>query len=68
MNAKQLAKALLRLKPELQEKEIKVMAPNGEMFSGEIKFVTVEPYNLELSKENVDYIWLHYQNIKFFIN
>ena len=60
MTVKQLAAALARLKPELQDKEVKVIAPNGEMFSGDIKFVTVEQYNLDLTKENVDYIWLHY--------
>ena len=60
MTARQLAKKLASLKESLQDKEVKVIAPNGEMFSGEIKFVTKEQYNLNLTKENVDYIWLKY--------
>lgn len=60
MTVKQLSIALSQIKPSLQDKEVKVLAPNGEMFSGDIKFVTKEEFNIDLNEENVDYIWLHY--------
>ncbi len=58
MTVKTLARDLISLKTELQDKEVKVLMPNGEVMSFEIKFVLKDKFNMDKSKENVDYIYL----------
>jgi hypothetical protein len=60
MTVKELIKQLQSLKPSLQDCEVKVIAPNKEFFSPDIKFVTKERFNLDLTPENIDFIWLKY--------
>jgi len=61
MTATQFAKLLNNLKPELRGKEVMVIAPNGLHFPATIKFVIKDPYNLSLTKENVKYIVVTYE-------
>lgn len=58
MTVRTLARDLISLKTELQDKEVKVLMPNGEIMSCNIKFVLKEQFNLDKSKENVEYIYL----------
>lgn len=47
------------LKGELQDKPVKVLSKNGELFSPEIKFILKDKYNIwDKSKDNVDAIHL----------
>ncbi len=58
MTVKNLARDLISLKTELQDKEVKVLMPNGEVMPFDIKFVLKDKSNMEKTKENVDYIYL----------
>ena len=58
MTVEKLAKALSMIKPSLQGKEVKVLYPNGEYGPCDIKFVLVDPFNMDKTPENVDYITL----------
>lgn len=60
MTVKDLIKQLQLLKPSLQNCEIKVVAPNNEFFHPDIKFVTKETGNWDLTPENINFIWLKY--------
>lgn len=60
MTVRELIKKLQSLKPSLQDCEVKVIAPNKEFFEPDIKFVTKEIGNFNLTPENVDFIWLKY--------
>ena len=55
---KSLARELMSLKAELQDVEVKVLMPNGELMTPEIKFVLKDRLNLDKTKENVDFIYL----------
>jgi len=61
MTATQFAKLLNNLKPELRGKEVMVIAPNGLYLPATIKFVIKDPYNLSLTKKNVKYIVVTYE-------
>lgn len=58
MTARRLAIELIHLKEELKDKEVKIMYPNGEIATFDIKFVLKDKFNLDKTKENVDYIIL----------
>lgn len=58
MNVKTLARDLNYLKSELQDKEVRVLMPNGEIMPCEIKFVLKDKTNMDKTKENVEYIYL----------
>jgi len=60
MTVRELIKQLQSIKPSLQDCEVKVIAPNEEFFSPDIKFVTKERFNLDLTPDNIDFIWLKY--------
>jgi hypothetical protein len=60
MTVKNLIKQLQTLKPSLQDCEVKVIAPNNEFFYPDIKFITKEVGNLNLTPENINFIWLKY--------
>jgi hypothetical protein len=53
-----LARDLISLKTELQDVEVKVLMPNGEIMSPKIKFVLRDKMSLDLTKENVEFIYL----------
>ncbi len=58
---KELIAQLQALKPSLQDKPIKVIAPNGELFYPDIKLGLKDPYDiLNKGEENVESIVLHY--------
>ena len=54
----QLIRQLQNLKPELQEKEVMVIAQNGLLMEPQIKFSVKEKGNLDKTKENVEYVVL----------
>lgn len=57
MKLREFAAYLAQIKPELQDKEVKVQYPNGIIGTAEIKFVLKDRTNpLDKSAENVDYI------------
>jgi spore coat protein CotF len=58
MTTRILARDLISLKTELQDIEVKVLMPNGEIMSPKIKFVLRDKMNLDLTKENVEFIYL----------
>lgn len=58
MTVKTLARDLISLKTELQDKEVKVLMPNGELLPCKIKFVLKDKFNMDKTKENVDFIYL----------
>ena len=58
MTVKNLARDLSSLKTELQDTEVKVLMPNGELLPCKIKCVLVDKFNMDLTKENVDFIYL----------
>lgn len=58
MTVKTLARDLISLKKELQDKEVKVLMPNGELLPCKIKFVLKDKFNMDKTKENVDFIYL----------
>ncbi len=60
MTVNDLIHKLSSLKPELRECEVKVLAPNEEFFSPDIKFVLNDISKLDLTKENIDFVWLKY--------
>lgn len=51
-------KELSALKPELRDKPLKVLAPNGEYLIPNIKFELVNTSNLNLTNENVSSVML----------
>jgi hypothetical protein len=51
---------LLRIKPSLQNTEIKVRYQNGEWHSPDIKFMLKEMGNLDKTPENVEFIALNH--------
>jgi hypothetical protein len=59
MKVSDLIKSLQSLKPELQYKDIFIIAKNGLLVSPEIKFSLKDPGSLDKTKENVDYIVLN---------
>ncbi len=58
MTVKTLARDLISLKPELQDKKVKVLMPNGEIMDCDIKFVLKDKFNMDKTSENVEYIYL----------
>lgn len=56
MKLRAFAAYLAQIKPELQDKEVKVQYPNGIIGTAEIKFVLKDKYNMDKTAENVDYI------------
>ena len=55
---RQLARQLASLKEELQDIEVVTLAENGELYSPNIKFILKDKFNLDLTKENVDKVYL----------
>ena len=60
MTVKELANALLNIKPSLQDTEVKVRYGNGEWHSPDIKFMLKEIGNMDKTPENVDFIGLNH--------
>jgi hypothetical protein len=60
MTVKELTDVLLRIKPSLQNTEIKVRYQNGEWHSPDIKFMLKEMSNLDKTPENVEFIALNH--------
>ena len=58
MTARQLARELLNLKEELQDKEVVIRAENGELIPADVRLILKDPYKLEFTKEGVDKIIL----------
>lgn len=58
MSVRTLARDLASLKTELQDKEVKVLMPNGEILPCTIKFVLKDKFKMDKTKENVDFIYL----------
>ena len=58
MTTRILARDLISLKTELQDIEVKVLMPNGEIMNPKIKFVLRDKMSLDLTKENVEFIYL----------
>jgi hypothetical protein len=58
MTVRQLAKDLSRIKEELQDKDVKIIFPNGELNIFDIKFLLVDKMNMDKTKENVECIVL----------
>ncbi len=58
MTTRILARDLISLKTQLQDIEVRVLMPNGEIMCPRIKFVLKDKMNLDLTKENVEYIYL----------
>ena len=60
MTVKEMSNALNLIKESLQDKEVKIIYPNGKIGSAEIKFVLKENDGLNLFSENVEYILITY--------
>ena len=60
MTVKELAQALLNIKPSLQDAEVKVRYENGEWHSPDIKFMLKEMGNFDKTPENVEFIALNH--------
>ena len=60
MTVKELANALLNIKPSLQDTEVKVRYQNGEWHSPDIKFALKEIGNMDKTPENIDCITLNH--------
>jgi hypothetical protein len=58
MTARELIIKLSSLKEELLDKEVIIQYPNGNNGPCGIKFILVDPYNLDKTKENVKQIIL----------
>lgn len=58
MNVRQLAAHLSSIKPELQDKPVKVLYPNGEIGIFDVKFILKDRGNMDKTAENVEYIFL----------
>lgn len=58
MTVNELSRQLKTLKSELQDKQVKVLIPNGEIMCGKVKFVLKDKMNFDLTNENVDYIYI----------
>lgn len=58
MTTRILARDLISLKTELQDIEVRVLMPNGEIMCPKIKFVLKDKSNMDKTKENVEFIYL----------
>ena len=58
MTVKQLSQALVHIKPSLQDKDVKIEYPNGEIHTFDIKFMLKDKFNMDKTDENVLYIIL----------
>lgn len=58
MTVRTLTKTLAALKESLQDKEVVIRCENGQLLSPDIKFVLKEQGNLDLTKENVEFVIL----------
>ncbi len=58
MNVKQLISKLQAIKPELQEKEVLVIATNGMQYPAEVRFKKKDRYSLDLTEDNVEAIFI----------
>jgi len=61
MKLKDYIKQLKKIKPELQDVDVKVVAENGLLFDPKAKFVLKDPMDpLNISKKNVETIVITY--------
>ncbi len=58
MTIRNLIKNLSLIKNELQDKEIVIRTENGELLSPDIKFVLKDKFNMDKTKENVEFVIL----------
>lgn len=59
MTVEKLIRELKSLKPELQKKEVKVLAINGELYCPKVKIILKDPNNIwDKSDKNVEAIFL----------
>ena len=57
MTVRDFAQELLKIKPELQDKEVKIKAENGLMLPARILYQIKDfGINWDITKENIEYI------------
>lgn len=58
MTVRQLTKELILIKDSLQDKEVVIRTENGELLSPDVKFVLKDKFNMDKTKENVEFVIL----------